>query len=310
MAPAPVCSFSFNVHQSSSWWRRIRENARLLVLIHPMRSSSANGAALHLLEARRSPASARAQTVSLLLHATLGAALVLAVLYAPAPRNIPIAPSLLDSSLLEYVPPARRQSLRVGRDGGGGNSNPVPPTPGSLAPFARVQLLPPRLPDGQHHPLAVQPTLEDDRAPDVVPLVTNLGSPAANDITNSAGPGRNGIGRRGSNGMGDLDGGGNGVGDTNGTYSPGVTPVLCAYCPDPPYADEARKAKLQGTVTLRVLVGTDGRASEIRVVAPLGLGLDERAVETVRTWRFMAAKDAAHNPVASWVTVEAIFRLF
>jgi protein TonB len=68
--------------------------------------------------------------------------------------------------------------------------------------------------------------------------------------------------------------------------------------------------KVQGTVTLRVLVGTDGKASEIRVVRGVGYGLEERAVQTVHGWKFIPARDAARRPVAAWVIVEAVFRLF
>jgi protein TonB len=67
---------------------------------------------------------------------------------------------------------------------------------------------------------------------------------------------------------------------------------------------------MQGTVTLRVLVGTDGRASEIRVIRGVGYGLEERAVQTVRGWKFTPARDAARRPIAVWVTIEAVFRLF
>jgi periplasmic protein TonB len=80
--------------------------------------------------------------------------------------------------------------------------------------------------------------------------------------------------------------------------------------PDPRYSDEAREAKLQGTVTLQVLVGADGRASEVRLVKGLGMGLDERAEQMVRSWHFMPAHDALRHSVARWVTVEAVYRLF
>jgi TonB family protein len=84
----------------------------------------------------------------------------------------------------------------------------------------------------------------------------------------------------------------------------------CGYCPDPQYTDEAREAKLQGTVTLQVLVGADGRASQIRIARGIGLGLDDRAVQSVRGWKFIPARDAARRAVPAWVTVEAVFRLF
>ncbi len=67
---------------------------------------------------------------------------------------------------------------------------------------------------------------------------------------------------------------------------------------------------MQGTVTLRVLVGADGKALDIRVVRGVGFGLEERAAETVRGWRFNPARDASRHPVAAWVTIEAVFRLF
>jgi TonB family protein len=67
---------------------------------------------------------------------------------------------------------------------------------------------------------------------------------------------------------------------------------------------------MQGTVTLRVLVGADGRAEQIRVARGVGYGLDERAVETVRGWKFAPARDAARRAVPVWITIETVFRLF
>ena len=109
--------------------------------------------------------------------------------------------------------------------------------------------------------------------------------------------------------MGDRDGQDAGEGGS-GPYANGVSSPTCGYCPDPMYTDEARQVKMQGTVTLRVLVGTDGKASEIRVVRGVGYGLDERATQTVRSWKFKPARDVNQRPVAAWVTIEAVFRLF
>ena len=93
-------------------------------------------------------------------------------------------------------------------------------------------------------------------------------------------------------------------------YSPGMTLPTCLYCPTPGYTDEARESKLQGMMTLAVLVGADGRATDIRVARGLGMGLDERARDAVRAWRFTPARDAARHPVATWITIEVVFRLF
>ena len=111
--------------------------------------------------------------------------------------------------------------------------------------------------------------------------------------------------------MGDEKGPGAGWGESEaGPYANVVSLPKCAYCPDPQYTDEAREARLQGAVTLLVLVDADGRASQIRITQGIGLGLDERAVQAIRTWKFVPARDGARRAIPAWVTVEAVFRLF
>jgi periplasmic protein TonB len=81
------------------------------------------------------------------------------------------------------------------------------------------------------------------------------------------------------------------------------------YSPDPEFSEEARKAKFQGTVVLWLIVGPDGRTREIRVYRSLGMGLDEKAIEAIREWRFEPGrKDGI--PVAVQVNVEVSFRLY
>jgi len=132
------------------------------------------------------------------------------------------------------------------------------------------------------------------------------------DDTNSPGPGDSntiGSGKGKTMGDGPVDGPG-GRGGSQLGYQPGVTSPTCAYCPDPQYTDEAREAKLQGKVTLRVLVGADGRAAQVQIVQGIGMGLDERALQTVRGWKFVPARDAARHAVPTWVIIEVFFRLF
>ena len=81
------------------------------------------------------------------------------------------------------------------------------------------------------------------------------------------------------------------------------------HAPDPEYSDEARKAKLQGTCVLLVTVGRDGRPCCIKVHRSLGLGLDEKAIEAVKTWRFEPAmKDG--KPVVVLIRLEVHFHLY
>lgn len=74
------------------------------------------------------------------------------------------------------------------------------------------------------------------------------------------------------------------------------------------YTEEARRLKNEGTVVLWVQVDKMGRATVLKVVRPLGNGLDERAVEAVKKWRFRPAFDHG-KPVTMNTTVEVPFRL-
>lgn len=81
------------------------------------------------------------------------------------------------------------------------------------------------------------------------------------------------------------------------------------YAPEPDLSDEARKARYQGTVVLRVVVDKNGLVSRIGVERALGMGLDAQAVSTVRTWRFQPAMREG-QPVAVALSVEVSFQLF
>jgi protein TonB len=297
-----------------SWLDRVRENFQQLLSPAKIFPTSANGAPIHLLKFDRSTRSGRAQSLSLLTHATLIAALVLLVTHPPGGKqDHPTLGSQIFRSL--PVPTDLLNALRgfhplEGR-GAGGNQNPIPATRGNLPPLSSIQLVKPSLPPKREMELPVPPTILDPNALPILRPTDHIGLPWMKEYTESPGPGKGGtIGSSGGDTIGDSTKGPGGRGESQFPYQPGTTQASCAYCPDPQYTDEAREAKLQGTVTLQVLVGADGRASQIRLVRGIGLGLDERAVQSVRGWKFIPARDASHRPVPSWVTIEAIFRLF
>jgi len=89
----------------------------------------------------------------------------------------------------------------------------------------------------------------------------------------------------------------------------GVSAPRTIFSPDPEYSEEARKAKYQGTVVLWVIVGPDGRTRDIRIQRSLGMGLDEKAIGAVRTWKFEPARKNG-TPVAVQVSIEITFRLY
>ena len=102
---------------------------------------------------------------------------------------------------------------------------------------------------------------------------------------------------------------GGGIGGGAYRVGGGVSAPRVLFSPDPEYSEEARKAKYQGTVVLWVVVGPDGRPRDIRVQRTLGLGLDEKAIEAVRQWKFDPARKNG-QPVAVQINVEVNFRLY
>lgn len=81
------------------------------------------------------------------------------------------------------------------------------------------------------------------------------------------------------------------------------------YKPDPEYTQQARKSGIQGTVTLALTVGADGRGYDIKVLKPLGHGLDEKAVEAVQSWKWEPALDEG-KPIESKMNVDVSFRIY
>ncbi len=205
---------------------------------------------------------------------------------------------------------------KAGGGGGGGERNPIPATKGRAPKFSMNQIAPPMA-----HPKVnstIQATLlgpPDLKIPS--PNMDNYGDPLAKLMTDSGGPGGgSGIGSGTGTGIGSGDGGGLGPGSGGGTgggaFHPGTNGVgypSCVYCPDPKYSEEARKAKYQGTVVLQAVITPDGRATEIQVVKGPGLGLEEKAVEAVKQWRFKPANGPGGKPVPVVVPIEVTFRL-
>jgi TonB family protein len=88
----------------------------------------------------------------------------------------------------------------------------------------------------------------------------------------------------------------------------GVTGPVVLYKVEPEYTEEACKAKYAGTVVLQLVVDAQARARAIHVVRSLGLGLDEKAIEAVKKWKFRPGYRNG-QPVAVQATIEVNFRL-
>jgi TonB family protein len=201
--------------------------------------------------------------------------------------------------------------------GGGGDRSPTPAAKGKLPKIAMKQFVPPTEVVVNEHPkLTMEPTIV--APPDAV--LPNANLPNIGDPLAKLGPPSNGMGSGG--GIGNGRGGGIGSGDGAG-FGPGsgggfgggafrvgggVSQPAVVYKVDPEYSEEARKAKYSGTVLLQLVVDTDGKAKNIKVVKGVGLGLDEKAIEAVQKWKFTPGKKNG-QPVPVYATVEVNFRL-
>jgi TonB family protein len=122
-----------------------------------------------------------------------------------------------------------------------------------------------------------------------------------------------GFGKQGRGGIGNVPGC-CGIGDDGG--KPGLCggigqptrPAELTYRVEPEFSEEARKAKFQGMVVLMIEIGVDGRAHNLKLVQPIGLGLDQKAIEAVAQWRFRPAQRGG-KPLASTARVEVFFHL-
>ena len=262
----------------------------------------------------------RAQGLSLVFHALLAALMIVPILHHVMPiTQANSKTEVISIDISPYLAQLPAGKDKAGGGGGGGERLPTPPTKGRLPKWAMEQLTPPMATPRNLDPkLPAEPTLlgpPELKIPS--PAMENYGDPLAKLVTGSGGPGGGGgIGTGEGGGIGSGSGGGLGPGSGGGTgggpFRPGVGGVgfpECAYCPLPLYSDEARKAKYQGTVVLQCLVTPDGRATNINVVKGPGLGLEEKAIEAVRGWRFKPAIGPGGKPVPVQVIIEVTFRL-
>jgi protein TonB len=231
---------------------------------------------------------------------------------APAQK---VTSLIVDPSELPALKPSKTQ---VGGGGGGGDRDVLAASKGKLPKFSMQQITPPAAVIRNDNPkLAVEPTIVIP--PEVVLAsnnMPNLGDPMAHAVIPSNGTGSgSGIGSGSGGGVGSGKGPGFGPGEGGGTgggifhVGGGVSPPRPIYQPEPEFSEEARKAKYQGVCTLGLIVGTDGRPTNIRVLNSLGMGLDEKAIETVRTWKFEPAMKDGH-PVRVEIAVEVDFHLY
>jgi periplasmic protein TonB len=211
--------------------------------------------------------------------------------------------------------PAKTQA---GGGGGGGDRDVLQASKGRLPKFSMQQITPPAAVIRNPNPkLAVEPTVIVPPDIKVAQLnMPSLGDPKSSAVIPSNGTGSGaGIGSGSGGGVGSGSGPGVGPGSGGGMgggvfrIGKGVTPPRVIYQTDPEFSEEARKAKYQGTCVLGLVVDANGRPTAIRVLNALGMGLDEKAIESVKNWKFEPGKKDGHD-VAVEIAVEVDFHLY
>ena len=227
------------------------------------------------------------------------------------------AVTLIAPDIAPYIAQMKPKENTMQGGGGGGDRSPLPASKGRLPKIAPRQFTPPAaVVHNQNPKLVMEPTLvlqPDAPIPQI--NMAQFGDPLAKMGPPSNGTGSGaGIGSGSGGGVGSGSGPGFGPGSGGGMgggvfrVGGGVSAPVLVFKVEPEYSEEARKAKFQGTVVLYVVVDDKGMPRELRVVRPLGLGLDEKAIEAVQKWRFKPGfKDGKAVPVAA--TVEVNFRL-
>jgi periplasmic protein TonB len=255
------------------------------------------------------------------ISSTVNLTILLIVLFFVGKKIVEtVKPNLIATNIDVGEYNAPKSDKMAGGGGGGGDRSIVEANKGKLPEKAKDPLTPvqpqtfekPKLPE----PPAIN-VQKDIQLPDN-PDMPMIGMHQSANVKLASAGGGSGAG------MGSGSGGGLGSGAGNG-YGPGMggnaggglyqiggrvsAPVL-VHSVEAEFSDEARRAKYQGVCLVSLIVDAQGNPQNIRVVRPLGMGLDEKAIEAIRQYKFRPAMKDGKTPVPVMITIEVDFRLY
>jgi periplasmic protein TonB len=254
------------------------------------------------------------------ISSSVNIAILLIVLFFVGKKIVEtVKPNLmaLNVDVSDYNAPKAQQ--KAGGGGGGGDRSMIEANKGKLPKLEKDPITPPQ-PQTLDKPklpeVAAINVQKDIQLPDNnMPLIGMHES--SNIKMESAGTGSGA-------GMGTGSGGGLGSGQGNG-YGPGyggnfgggleqiggrVSAPVLIHSVEAEFSDEARRAKYQGVCLVSLIVDAQGNPQNIRVVRALGMGLDEKAIEAIKQYKFKPAMKDGRNPVPVPITIEVDFRLY
>jgi len=205
-----------------------------------------------------------------------------------------------------------------GGGGGGGEHSIVDPIKGHLPKIEKDPVVPPQVQTVDKPKLAMESAImvqQNITLPDN-PQLPTIGVKNSTNVTlASGGQGSNGVGNGSGGGLGNGTGDGYGPGYYGGAggglyrVGGGVTAPVALNNVEAEFSDEARRAKYQGVCIISLIVDAQGNPQNPRVVRALGMGLDEKALEAVRKYKFRPAMKG-DTPVPVMISVEVNFRLY
>jgi TonB family protein len=216
--------------------------------------------------------------------------------------------------------PVTKKAGDMGGGGGGGMHDIVEASKGHLPKLQKNPILQPQAQTVDKPKIAIEPAIDVQQVklPDN-PNLPNIGMLSSHNnvvLSNGQGSGAGmGKGKNGGLGNGNGNGYGNGEGGNVGggvrRVGDGVTAPKVVYSVEAEFSDEARRAKYEGIVTISLIVDANGNPQNVHVARSLGMGLDEKAVEAVKQYRFKPAIDQkTGKPVPVLISFEVNFHLY
>lgn len=282
----------------------------------PLHLTSRPVAVADPLAVKRGPAST---VLAFMVHVTVIAAILWAAMNLHTHVKAQQAKVITPLYFKPYIPPTIPAPKAMGGGGGGGAHKLVEPVKGKLPKIEQQPVTPPQILKIDN-PKMPQPAAI--KMPDKINLpqntnMPNVGVPNSPQVAMaSQGSGSNsgfGQGLGGGIGAGHGSGLGAGIGGGYGggvmSVGGGVSAPVLLHQVQPEFTDEARQAKLQGTVEIQLIVDAYGNPENITVVRHLGMGLDQKAIQAVRQYKFKPATYQGH-PVAVRLMVDVDFHLY
>ena len=256
--------------------------------------------------------------LAILLHVAIVGVIFLLALAQWRTRAIHRKTTMTAVDVKPFIPVTPKSQEAMGGGGGGGTHNPVEASKGHLPEISKQQITPPQILKIDHPKLPVPESIvmpQQIKLPDA--NMPNVGMPNSQQVALASQGGGSGSGFGSGNGGGIGSGSGGGVGPgEGGGYGGGVmhpgggvsAPQLI-YSVDPEFSDEARRAKYQGICVVSLIVDAQGNPQNIRIARALGMGLDEKAMEAVKEYKFKPAYYKG-RPVPVTIDVEVNFRIY